>query len=280
MKKARLLIVTVSVGVFMVPLTAVAEEPTVPLEQPPVPRTIDSMSMGMTVEGLSSEELSPDNGGGGFGTNEQEFWIAANEFSQVDGFAAYSYHSWHSYYLESGDNRFIFAQIDLPAGSYMDRLGCIVYDADATANVSWTLMRNHIDWPSKTPQSSESIANTTTNTSTGWRELWTTVDHTVFLREGNDRNNFMLRVGLDNGNSDIRLWACRLYWERTVSPAPAVATFADVPTDHWAFRFIEALADSGITGGCGGGNYCPDDPLNRGQMAVFLSAALGLYYPY
>jgi competence protein ComEC len=51
-----------------------------------------------------------------------------------------------------------------------------------------------------------------------------------------------------------------------------------VPTNHWAFRYIEALADSGITGGCGGGNFCPDDPLNRGQMAVFLSAALGLYW--
>ena len=51
-----------------------------------------------------------------------------------------------------------------------------------------------------------------------------------------------------------------------VSPAPATATF------------VEALAKSGITAGCGGGNYCPHAPLTPGQMAVFLSKALGLHF--
>lgn len=36
---------------------------------------------------------------------------------------------------------------------------------------------------------------------------------------------------------------------------------------------------SGITAGCGTG-YCPDNPVTRGQMAVFLTKALGLYWPY
>jgi hypothetical protein len=35
---------------------------------------------------------------------------------------------------------------------------------------------------------------------------------------------------------------------------------------------------SGITAGCGGGNYCLDAALTRGQMAVFLSKALGLHF--
>ena len=75
-----------------------------------------------------------------------------------------------------------------------------------------------------------------------------------------------------------------LYWitvryRLQVSPAPATATFGDVPTDHPFFQFIEALAASGITGGCGNGNYCPNAPLTRGQMAVFLSKALGLHFP-
>ncbi len=43
-----------------------------------------------------------------------------------------------------------------------------------------------------------------------------------------------------------------------VSPAPPVASFLDVPTDHPFFQFVEALAASGITAGCGGGNFCPD----------------------
>jgi hypothetical protein len=61
-----------------------------------------------------------------------------------------------------------------------------------------------------------------------------------------------------------------------VSPAPATATFLDVPTDNPYFRYVEALVASGITAGCGGGNYCPNSSLTRGQMAVFLAKALGL----
>ena len=64
-----------------------------------------------------------------------------------------------------------------------------------------------------------------------------------------------------------------------VSPAPGAATFNDVPLSDTAFQYIEALAASGITAGCGGGNYCPDNPLTRRQMAVFLAKALGLNWP-
>jgi hypothetical protein len=71
----------------------------------------------------------------------------------------------------------------------------------------------------------------------------------------------------------------RIAWSRVVSAAPATATFNDVPTSHPFFQFVEALAASGITAGCGSSIYCPDNPLTRGQMAVFLSKALGLYWP-
>lgn len=64
-----------------------------------------------------------------------------------------------------------------------------------------------------------------------------------------------------------------------VSPPPASPTFNDVPTGHPFYQFIEALVASGVTAGCGGGKYCPDAPLTRGQMAVFLSKALGLQFP-
>jgi S-layer homology domain len=63
-----------------------------------------------------------------------------------------------------------------------------------------------------------------------------------------------------------------------VSPAPVSADFNDVPTSHPFFQFVEALYASGITAGCGNGNFCPDAPLTRGQMAVFLAKALGLQW--
>lgn len=39
---------------------------------------------------------------------------------------------------------------------------------------------------------------------------------------------------------------------------------------------ISALADAGITGGCGSGRFCPDDSVTRAQMATFLANALDL----
>ncbi len=50
--------------------------------------------------------------------------------------------------------------------------------------------------------------------------------------------------------------------------------FVDVPPVHWAYDFVQTLAMSGITGGCGGSNYCPDDPVSRAQMAVFLERGI------
>ena len=70
----------------------------------------------------------------------------------------------------------------------------------------------------------------------------------------------------------------RVFWRRKVSPAPGSPTFGDLPASDGAFQFVEALVASGVTAGCGGGNYCPDAPLTRRQMAVFLSKALGLHW--
>ena len=46
--------------------------------------------------------------------------------------------------------------------------------------------------------------------------------------------------------------------------------FADVPLAYWAASWIKQLATEGITGGCGGGNYCPEGAVTRAQMAIFL----------
>lgn len=96
----------------------------------------------------------------------------------------------------------------------------------------------------------------------------------------NNEANVYLISASNPGNltSSTRINAVRVYYKLQVTPAPPTATFADVPTNHPFFQFIEALAASGITAGCGGGNYCPDAALTRGQMAVFLARALGLHW--
>ena len=59
-------------------------------------------------------------------------------------------------------------------------------------------------------------------------------------------------------------------------PQPATQRFLDVPPTNPFYRFIDRMAVLGITSGCGGGNYCPTDPVTREQMSVFLSTAFGL----
>ncbi|MGE5235787.1 MAG: S-layer homology domain-containing protein [Acidobacteriota bacterium] len=90
---------------------------------------------------------------------------------------------------------------------------------------------------------------------------------------------YIFRVHLGTTDSSNRFEGLTLWTKRQVSPAPATASFNDVPVGAFGFQFIEALAASGITAGCGGGNFCPNDPITRAQMAIFLSAGLGLHWP-
>jgi hypothetical protein len=75
-----------------------------------------------------------------------------------------------------------------------------------------------------------------------------------------DNNTYFLEVVFNGARSGTGFTAVRVNYTLQVSPAPAVASFSDVPTGHPFFRFIEALVRSGITAGCGGGNFCPDAP--------------------
>ena len=95
----------------------------------------------------------------------------------------------------------------------------------------------------------------------------------------NYNRTYYIHFNSNVASTAVRFTSVRVFYHLQVSPAPGGATFADVPVGHPFHRFVEALATSGITGGCGGGNYCPDAPLTRGQMAVFLAAALGLHWP-
>ena len=60
------------------------------------------------------------------------------------------------------------------------------------------------------------------------------------------------------------------------TPPDCAGIFTDVACPSLFANWIEQLATEQITGGCGGGNYCPLDPSTRGQMAVFVSKTFKL----
>ncbi|MBI5297806.1 MAG: ExeM/NucH family extracellular endonuclease [Chloroflexi bacterium] len=67
-----------------------------------------------------------------------------------------------------------------------------------------------------------------------------------------------------------------MYGNAYVPPTAVGDVFNDVPANSFAAAWIEALAAEGITGGCGGGNYCPGGYVTRAEMAVFLVMAFNL----
>lgn len=63
---------------------------------------------------------------------------------------------------------------------------------------------------------------------------------------------------------------------RELGLTPTSARFADVSAGDPHAQNIGALAAAGITSGCGGNDFCPNDRVTRAQMATFLRNAMGL----
>ncbi len=164
------------------------------------------------------------------------------------------------------------AGLTLLSGSRITELELEACDEDSASKVAFGLRRHPVPMQSAVPivvNGGTGIADTP-----GCALFPVTVDHTV----DNQANSYVVEVSAAPGNN-VRFGAVRVSYQLQVSPAPATATFNDVPTSHPFFQFIEALAASRITAGCGDGNFCPDAAVTRGQMAVFLATALGLNFP-
>ena len=74
----------------------------------------------------------------------------------------------------------------------------------------------------------------------------------------------------------MAVWVVRLLDGGDPEPVTE-SRFDDVDPEGFHARFIERLAELGVTSGCGDGSgFCPDLSVSRAQMAVFLSQAYGL----
>jgi hypothetical protein len=57
--------------------------------------------------------------------------------------------------------------------------------------------------------------------------------------------------------------------------------FTDVPSGHWAFKYIQKMYEDEITTGYSDGTYRPGGNVTRGQMAAFIIRGLyGETFPY
>jgi hypothetical protein len=200
--------------------------------------------------------------------------IHASAFqSQCAGDALYSYWNTGITYRQSGADAacMLHAPVQLPAGAVVTEVGFDGYDVDPTLNINWGF-----SYVSQSAADTVGVVNwNTQSTSSGSFSATLPMGAPLTVEPG---NYYFALVQLNKIGPDMRIKGMRVGYKLQVSPAPATATFSDVPTGHWAFKYIEALAASGITGGCAPGQYCPNNPITRAEMAVFLADALGLHW--
>ena len=165
------------------------------------------------------------------------------------------------------------ADMSLPSGAFVTSLEIEGCDGDPVGKFLFAL--SHHPVPVQ-PRTLLSPIGDTGDVATPGCNIFAVdvVVHTV----NNLTGHYLIEVDVLPG-TNMGFTAARVRYNLQIGAPPGTATFNDVPTGHPQFQFIEALVAAGITAGCGSGNYCPDATLTRGQMAVFLSKALGLHFP-
>jgi hypothetical protein len=228
----------------------------------------------------------PRTGGGeSYGPGANLLVIPPTEFFPYSSLETYAAEGDGYYYSTSG-GRFV-AGVQLPAGASVPKICVSTYDNDPSNQlyVYWYVHEMKDTGPGASfplGQASTGTAATPGFGSTCINLAPPTLIHKYGDSDGDGQSGYIwydLAVVSESSSDSIRWGAAEITWLRQVSPAPAAATFGDVPTNFLYFRAIEALAASGITSGCGGGNFCPGQNVTRGEMAAFLARALGLHWP-
>jgi hypothetical protein len=206
---------------------------------------------------------------------ETTLWVGSYAFIPLEPTATWTYGSGGSRYSTNMDALWL-APISLPHGALLTGLDVIACDSTATGQIQWGLGRQTISGGTEFFGAPFGFFGTGGPQTPGCGLI--SGSFGPFPIDAVDAAHYVAIQQIGT-TGEARFHAVGVRYKLQVSPAPASATFGDVPTDHPFFRFVEALAASGITAGCGGGNFCPNDPITRGQMAVFLAAALGLHFP-
>lgn len=173
-----------------------------------------------------------------------------------------------------------YATYELPEGALVDNVYLQYFDNNPAAVVTFELVRFTATWSGGNDATTEynylgtSLASAD-NANNQTAALTPDFVYDTYNHTNSQHAIYGLRMYMDSA-VDVRFRGAWIWYARQAAPAPASASFADVSTGHPFFREIAQMSRAGVTGGCGSGNYCPDAPVTRGQMAAFLSRSLGL----
>ena len=207
-----------------------------------------------------------------YGTDDfTMFNLSAAAFNPEDSSTTYAYGGNGYIYRTGGSLSLFWAPVVLPAGASFTGFRIFYYDNSSNDIYAYFTRYYGTD-------SYEDIASWTSSGTPGYSSYFISVGSTISYKDGSGNEQcFVIVVSLPSGSSTM-FKGVRLLYYRQVSPAPASATFSDVPVGSQGFAQVEALAASGITAGCDSSHYCPSQPVTRLQMAIYLAKALGLHW--
>lgn len=207
-----------------------------------------------------------------YGTNWTVNRIGSAQFVPSQSGTGYAYEGTALY--STAPNGYFRAAAHVPSGAFLEYI-YLDYCANVIGGDVWAFLWScdHDD-----PFSCTQLAFLPSVTQTVCTAVYQDLSPKNYTVNNNTKDLYV-EVVTKGGYLDSSFTGVSIYYQLQVSPAPATATFADVPTSYVYFRAIEALAKAGVTSGCGGGNFCPNQSLTRGEMAKFLAVALGLAWP-
>ena len=218
-----------------------------------------------------------------FGPNVSYYVVGAAELSPEDSTTTYACNgSWcaNRYSTSTPGNAFV-AAVHLPAGALVTSFELDYYDVAPAGQAFASFMKCDYAGELCTNPSGACPDNGTTICSSYAGAEGYNYASTDISGAGITIDNFAHKYYVMAGNSvtdgTASISQIIIGYKLQVSPATG-QTFNDVPPSNIFYQYVQALAASGITGGCGGGNFCPDSPVTRAQMATFLAKALGLAY--
>jgi hypothetical protein len=216
-----------------------------------------------------------------YGAGEQVLAIGSPAFRPVNGTSPSPLYSGNAYLYGSGN---YLAPIELPDGAQITMMCLYADDPDADSLVIAELDAAKMPAGGQSPglvpvPNSQVTANFDIGFGTVCTGPLSYTFHTTADLDGQGVENLFHFVNVSVAGVD-GLGGVRVFWHRQVSPLPAASSFDDVPLGTTYSQFIEALKASGVTAGCQADPplYCPDRPITRAEMAVYLSLALGLHW--
>ncbi|MGA7875609.1 MAG: S-layer homology domain-containing protein [Desulfoferrobacter sp.] len=110
---------------------------------------------------------------------------------------------------------------------------------------------------------------------TFWAADWIEQFYADGLTKGCSTNPLQFCPDQNVTRADMAIFLLRKKHGSSYSPPKAKGIFADVPASFWAADWVEQLYAEGITTGCDDNplKFCPNEPVTRAQMAVFLVRA-------